>query len=148
VGRAFHWFDADAARAEFARILRPGGWLVLASLGRRKDGDTEMERAYEEVLQTIYPAFQEIRDRYKTYDRVEELFAGSRVLREKIESEEWMTPAMLIGQTQSLSFAPLESEPGHAAMVERLTEFFARYAEDGMLRMPIACYLICVQLGR
>src|ERR1039457_822300 len=28
-GQAFHWFDSDAARAEFLRILEPGGWVAL-----------------------------------------------------------------------------------------------------------------------
>jgi len=148
VGRAFHWFDATRARIEFERILRPGGWIVLASVGRRKESETEMERAYEAVLQKIHPAFEEVRNRYNTYDRVQEFFAGSRILREKIESVEPMTLEMLIGQTQSLSFAPLAGEPGHTEMVVMLTELFERYAENGMLRMPMASYLICVQPGR
>jgi SAM-dependent methyltransferase len=28
-GQAFHWFDPDAAREEFKRILKPDGWVVL-----------------------------------------------------------------------------------------------------------------------
>ena len=30
VGQAFHWFDGQKARHEFARILKPDGWVVLA----------------------------------------------------------------------------------------------------------------------
>src|SRR5271154_3656194 len=28
-GQAFHWFRPGPARAEFVRILKPGGWTVL-----------------------------------------------------------------------------------------------------------------------
>ena len=28
-GQAFHWFDRVEARREFARILKPGGWVAL-----------------------------------------------------------------------------------------------------------------------
>jgi ubiquinone/menaquinone biosynthesis C-methylase UbiE len=38
VGRAWHWFDRERAVKEFRRILRPNGWVVLASNRRRQVG--------------------------------------------------------------------------------------------------------------
>src|SRR6266849_5725481 len=37
-GQAFHWFDRELARREFARILVPNGWVVLVSNIQRTAG--------------------------------------------------------------------------------------------------------------
>jgi SAM-dependent methyltransferase len=37
VFQAWHWFDAQAAAAECARVLRPGGWLSMAWHHRSED---------------------------------------------------------------------------------------------------------------
>ena len=34
---AIHWFDPDPARAEFRRILRPGGMMVVMGNGQRDE---------------------------------------------------------------------------------------------------------------
>lgn len=54
-GQAFHWFDAQAARREFARILRPGGWVAVLWNERRTDA-TGFLRAYEALLRRFSPA--------------------------------------------------------------------------------------------
>jgi SAM-dependent methyltransferase len=47
VGQAWHWFDADRAYAEVARVLRPGG--VLAALWNGDDASVEWVRGFHEA---------------------------------------------------------------------------------------------------
>jgi len=48
VAQAFHWFDADAALAEIARVLRPGGGLGF--LWNRRDESEPWVRRMSEVI--------------------------------------------------------------------------------------------------
>ena len=48
VGTAFHWFDPAPTRAEFSRILRPGGWVAL--VGNERDVVSEADAALAGLL--------------------------------------------------------------------------------------------------
>jgi SAM-dependent methyltransferase len=48
VGQAFHWFEPYAALDEIARVLRPGGWLVL--LWNLWDLDDPMQAALDRII--------------------------------------------------------------------------------------------------
>ena len=50
-GQAFHWFDRKRCRKEFARILKPAGWIVLI-WNDRKTQATPFLAAYENILKT------------------------------------------------------------------------------------------------
>ncbi|MBZ5497358.1 MAG: class I SAM-dependent methyltransferase [Acidobacteriia bacterium] len=54
-GQAFHWFHQEEARAEFARILKPRGWVALV-WNTRKTETTSFSREYERLLQTFTSA--------------------------------------------------------------------------------------------
>src|ERR1700726_4293608 len=47
-GQAFHWFVPAAARREFQRILKPGGWIVVMWNDRQLD--SAFANAYEDLL--------------------------------------------------------------------------------------------------
>ncbi len=58
-GQAFHWFDPDLTRAEFARILKPGGCAALVWNTRRREGRPFLV-AYEELLQACGTDYREV----------------------------------------------------------------------------------------
>src|SRR5262249_39734363 len=46
--QAFHWFRSEAALAEFHRILKPGGWVIL--LWNERDERDEFTAAYGAII--------------------------------------------------------------------------------------------------
>jgi len=59
-GQAFHWFEAEAARAEFRRILRPGGGAALIWNGRDKSAGGFVDD-YEALLAEYATQYQRVR---------------------------------------------------------------------------------------
>ena len=142
VGRAFHWFNIAQTAKEFRRILRPGGWVVIASNSRVRD-DSLMSMAYEGLLREHGTDYEANQERYESVGRVNEFFAGGELFREEIYGEQRLTLEELVGQTQSLSVTP---EPGHAkyeGMQEALRALFAKWQMDGIVEMKTVCRVAC-----
>src|SRR5512137_1658228 len=62
-GQAFHWFDPQATRREFLRILKPGGW-VLVVWNDRRVSETTFGRDYENVLVRFGIDYARVREAY------------------------------------------------------------------------------------
>lgn len=129
-GQAFHWFDRPRARAEFARILRPRGWVVLLWNARRVDA-TPFLRDYETLLQAYSIDYRQVRHENVTPEVLADWFADGQYQTRRLYNEQRFDFAGLKGRLLSSSYAPNESHPNCGAMLDRLREIFDHYQHDG-----------------
>jgi SAM-dependent methyltransferase len=127
--QAAHWFDRGAARQEFARILKPGGWLVLLWNERLIDR-TPFLRAYEEFLLTHGTDYREVRHE-RTADAVNEFFDPAPYAERSFAMRQEFDYAGLEGRLLSSSYAPAPGHPKHAPMLQELRRIFDEHSSAG-----------------
>lgn len=144
-GRAFHWFDHAKCRPEFMRILRPGGWVVLAGQGPRRREEAA-SRDYQEILRQHGIDYSRLYSRYNVKEAVGRFFEGGERKEAEFPGYEELTYEGLEGQTLSLSVTPQPDHPGFVAMQKALKKYFDKYQRDGKMRLPMTCHIYMGQL--
>jgi SAM-dependent methyltransferase len=129
-GQAFHWFDAPAARREFARALKPQGWAAIVWNNRDKDANAFL-RDYEALLRTYGTDYLEVSQKYPEDDPLDEFFGPGRSRRRSFENRQEFDFAGLRGRLLSSSYAPPEGHPSHEPMLADLRKLFERHASGG-----------------
>jgi ubiquinone/menaquinone biosynthesis C-methylase UbiE len=121
-GQAFHWFDRERCRAEFARILKPGGWVVLIWNDRKTDA-TGFLADYEKLLKTYATDYSKV-DHKQTDDAVVRKFFGYAPAKRILPSSQEFDFEGLKGRLLSSSYAPEKGQPGHDEMLRDLEKLF------------------------
>jgi SAM-dependent methyltransferase len=131
-GQSFHWFEPDSARREFARILKPGGWMVIAWNDRRME-EAPFTRDYENLLERFGIDYKKVKDSYPEADRIRGFL--STFSQRDLPNFQILDWESLSGRLRSSSFTPTESHPTFAPMMEELRKLFDAYQQDGKVRM-------------
>ena len=126
--QAAHWFDLPRARAEFARILRPGGWCVLI-WNERRTATTPFLRDYEQLLLTYGTDYKEVRHE-RTTALIHNFFAPALCQERVFSLRQQFDYEGTAGRLLSSSYAPLEGHPSHAPMMQELQRIFRGHATD------------------
>jgi len=127
--QAAHWFDRKRARQEFARILKPGGWLVLLWNERLTDSSPFL-RDYEQLLQAYGTDYADVRHEHTT-DAVNVFFDPAPFRERVFAMRQEFGYAGLEGRLLSSSYAPGPGHPKHAPMVRELDRIFEAHAVAG-----------------
>jgi SAM-dependent methyltransferase len=130
VGQAFHWFDPARTRDELRRILRPGGFVVLAWNARRVEGSAFL-RDYEAFLRRWGTDYKEVSARYEDEAAMRTLFGAGGFVKRRFDNVQTFDLHGLRGRLCSSSYAPPAGDPRHEPMLLALADVFAAHQAGG-----------------
>lgn len=132
--QAFHWFDPARTRAEFRRILAPGGACALLWNTSVRGG--AFAEGYEEIKARFGTDFQEVRhENLEASGRMAAFFGPGGYEKRLFRNFQELDRAGLTGRMLSSSYAPKAGQPGHAPMLAALDALFERCQAAGKVRM-------------
>ena len=143
-GQAFHWFDRERARKEFARILKPSSWVALIWNERLTDTSPFL-RAYEDLLQQYGTDYAAVDHRNVDTDAITAFFAPLPFTLRKFENQQIFDWNGLKGRLLSSSYTPEPGHPNHQPMLDALRALYDQHQIGGKVAFD---YVTLVYFGR
>ena len=131
--QAAHWFRLDAARQEFVRILKPGGWTMLL-WNQRRTASTPFLRDYEQLLITYGTDYQDVRHE-RTTDVIHSFFAPMPFGSKTLEITQGVDYDALEGRLLSSSYTPASGHANYHPMLRELRRIFAAHESGGLVEL-------------
>jgi SAM-dependent methyltransferase len=142
--QAFHWFDWPRAKAEFRRILRPAGWVVLIWNERVIDS-TAFLREYEALLLEYGSDYKEVRHEI-SYKNIGDFFVEKQQ-EASFDNRQIFDFDGLRGRLLSSSYAPDADSPRREPMLRELRKLFDKHNQNGRVSFDYEVKMYFGQLG-
>ena len=128
-GQAFHWFDSAAARKEFVRILKAGGFVALIWNDRRLDS-TAFLRDYEALLREYGTDYAKVQE-FDPLNQIARFFAPLSFSHTEFPNRQAFDFAGLKGRVLSASYTPEPGNPKFEPMIKALQNLFDSNEDNG-----------------
>jgi len=127
-GQAFHWFNQEACKEEFKRILKPDGYIALI-WNARKD-DTGFSKGYDEILRQHLPEYKTLDHRNVDDNAITRFFQPQQMKKTILPNSQVFNWEGFKGRALSSSYVPKNGEIHHTIMKE-IRKLFDQYQQDG-----------------
>lgn len=131
--QAFHWFDPERTRAEFRRIIKPGGHIVLMWNERQLD-TTPFLIEYEKFLLKYATDYTNVRHENVDALKLNEFFQ-TEYASAVFQNVQNFDLDGLKGRMFSASYMPNEDDPQAETMIAELKTLFAKQAENDRIKV-------------
>jgi SAM-dependent methyltransferase len=133
-GQAFHWFEPVRARAELARILKPGGYVLLIWNTRRES--SPFIQAFNELSERHIAEFRTVYQENVRAEALPVFFSPGGYQLKTFDNYQLFNFEEMKGRALSSSYAPLPGHPNHDAFFVGLSRLFTQYQKDGQVEFP------------
>lgn len=128
--QAFHWFDQQAIRSEWRRILSSQGLVAVYWNSRRLTGTPFLE-GYERLLNDFGINYSSVSERYSDDAHMQRWFGTGLRGMARFAHSQRLDYVSLRGRLLSSSYAPQPGHPRFEAMIGGLRALFQRTAING-----------------
>jgi SAM-dependent methyltransferase len=146
-GQAFHWFDPEATRREWLRILNPTCQVALFWNNRRTDS-TPFLVAYEKLLHEFGTDYTEVNHTRIDHAALVGFFGDETFQTFRFPYLQSFDFDGLKGRLLSSSYAPGMGHPRHEPMLQELWRIFEAYADNGRVSFDYDTELSVGSLNR
>lgn len=145
IGQAFHWFDRSKTRQEFARVLKPQGWIALVENMLCTSG-TSFTVAYHRLWQTCVQGYSTTFNLARAKQNLVAFYGTDLIEMEVFNNKQVVDYNGLKGRLLSSSGSPEPGHPTYPVLISELENLFQTYQVDGNVTIEYETVLWCGQL--
>lgn len=141
--QAFHWFEPQATRREWQRILQPEGWVGLIWNQRSLDSTAFLQQ-YEALLHQFGSDYASVKHTNIEPQRIADFF-GNQPACYTAQNAQYFDQASLLGRAFSSSYTPTPEQPTYQLLRQGLIEAWQQHQVEGKVAF---LYTTTVYVGR
>ncbi|MBL4574891.1 MAG: class I SAM-dependent methyltransferase [Opitutaceae bacterium] len=129
--QAFHWFRHDEAQTEFARILKPDGWIAL--VWNERNLQQGFQKEYDALLHQYVPEYGSVDHRNVSDEVIAQMLSPEGFRRHRFDNFQLFDQESFFGRMRSSSYTPSVETPEYATLLAAAERLFAKYEKNGKI---------------